>query len=96
MKPFYVFFVFVMIFGCVACQSDTEPANLMKAREIAWESLDESSKATVTSDWRTASVKTMDETYRVFFNTTEDAMLGPIGVIINRQTFEVVEYTPRY
>ncbi len=80
----------------VSCSSDDAPSDLQRVREVAWNSLDEETRETVITDWREANIELQDYRYFVFFNTTDDAILGPIGVIVNSSTFEVEGQVPRF
>jgi hypothetical protein len=66
----------------------------MEYRTIAWNHLTEPEKATVIGDWRAARVQARQwndkAAVSVTFNTTDDALLGPIVVIIDPQTKKVV------
>jgi hypothetical protein len=67
-------------------KTDTDPT-MMQIREIAWKYLDEQQKSTVNVDWKQSSVAESSyngiNAYVVSFNTTEDALLGPIMVYVD-------------
>lgn len=66
----------------------TDPNTLV--REIAWNSLSQQAKSTVIVDWEQAPVteSTYNEksVYSVRFNTSDDALLGPITVYVDIST----------
>ncbi len=96
MKQFSYLLLGLCMVLAMACSNDDDPDDLMKAREVAWNSLDEETRATVTTDWRGARVDVNEETYLVVFNTTEDPLLGPVGVFVNRTSFQIEGYSPRF
>jgi hypothetical protein len=67
-------------------KTDTE-LTIMQIREIAWNYLDSQQKSTVNVDWRQSPVAESSfngvKAYVVSFNTTEDALLGPIMVYVD-------------
>ena len=76
-----------IISGCrKESKTDTDPTT-MQIREIAWNYLDDQQKSTVNVDWKQAPVTESGfngvKAYLVTFNTTEDALLGPITVYVN-------------
>ena len=68
-----------------SCKKETD-LNL-QIREIAWNSLNEQSKSTVIIDWKqapvTESTYNQKSVYAVCFNTSDDALLGPITVYVD-------------
>jgi len=82
-----LFFALILSVICLgACKKDGLTATEYDYRVIAWDHLDASSKATVISDWRKAPITY--QTYKdeqvaaVRFNTSNDAILGPIVVFV--------------
>ena len=98
MKKIFLLAIFFSFFAISACSNeDAEQNDLMKAREVAYNSLSEAEKATVITNWKEAEVRIFESgQYLVLFNTTQDALLGPIGVLVNAVTFIVEGMTPRY
>jgi len=76
------------------CKKDNNTDSNTQIREIAWSSLSEQDKSTVIIDWQKASVTetTYQEksTYAVIFNTSDDALLGPIIVYIDKTSLIVL------
>ncbi|MGH7601573.1 MAG: hypothetical protein ACREOI_34870 [bacterium] len=96
-------FALLVIFAAMlGCEPKINSANDgdMEYRTIAWNSITEQEKATVTGDWRTAKVQATqwnDKTaVSVTFNTTDDALLGPIVIMIDPPTKTVVQQLPRF
>ena len=77
-----------------SCKKDNATDSNTKIREIAWSSLSEQDKSTVIIDWKKAPVTetTYQEkiTYAVSFNTSDDALLGPIIVYIDKTSLIVL------
>lgn len=98
MKKYSIFSLFsFLLLAFVSCKEGDEKDPMMQIREIAYNDLSEDTKSTLIIDWREASVtKTKDGNYLVTFNTSNDPLLGPIGVIIDPDTFEVIGYVPRF
>jgi hypothetical protein len=90
---FAVLILFAAVLGCES-KINSVTGDDMEYRTIAWNHLTDQEKATVTGDWRTAKVQLTqwnDKTaVSVTFNTTDDARLGPIVIIIDPQTKKVV------
>ncbi len=72
------------------CSKETEADLQLQIREIAWNSLSEQEKLTVNVDWKQAPVSessyNQKSVYAVRFNTTYDALLGPITVYVDIST----------
>lgn len=92
--------VFLLVQGC---QQDEIIFTIeSEFRQIAWNDLTETEKATVIGDWREAPVEDATayfpsrEAVSVRFNTTQDPLLGPIIVFIDSQSKEVVGRSPRF
>lgn len=96
MKHFSYFIISLFLVIGLACNDDDTPDDLMRAREAAWNALGEEVKSTVTTEWRHANVRVEEENYLVIFNTTDEAALGPVGVFVNKSTFEIEGYAPRF
>jgi hypothetical protein len=76
------------------CKKQNDADSFSKAREAAWNSLSVQEKGTIIGDWKQAPVTeaTYQEksTYAVTFNTSDDALLGPIIVYVDRSTLVVL------
>ena len=72
------------------CEKENEAIPELQIREIAWNSLSEQEKITVIVDWKQAPVSessyNQKSVYAVRFNTTYDALLGPITVYVDIST----------
>lgn len=96
MKTLYVV---CLVLALASCSGD-DVMNPQRAREIAWNSLSTQTKATVITQWQQARVSS--ETYQnarvyaVIFNTTEDPLLGPLIVYVDKLSARVVGYAPRF
>lgn len=96
------FAVFVIIAASLGCESkiNSVTGDDMEYRTIAWNHITEQEKATLTGDWREARVQTMQwndkAAVSVTFNTTDDALLGPIVVVIDPPAKKVVQQLPRF
>ncbi len=77
-----------------SCKKDNDTDSNTQIREIAWSSLSEQDKSTVIIDWKKAPVTetTYQEksSYAVSFNTSDDALLGPIIVYIDKTSLIVL------
>lgn len=98
MKKFPLFLLFLsLVFTVISCteKSDEDPLDVY--REIAYNSLSMGEKETIIGDWRDADVSAwVDGYYLVTFNTTQDAMLGPIQIVVDPDLGTVVEKFPRF
>ena len=69
------------------CKKDSETDPNMQIREIAWNYLSDQAKSTVNVYWKKAPVTESSfngiKAFAVTFNTTEDALLGPITVYVS-------------
>ena len=96
------FAVLILFAAMLGCEPKTNSANDddMEYRTIAWNYITEPEKATVTGDWHAARVQVTpwnDKTaVSVTFNTTNDALLGPIVIMIDAPTKKVVQQLPRF
>lgn len=72
------------------CKKENEPDSILQIREIAWNSLSEQEKSTVIIDWKQATVTestyNQKRVYAVSFNTSADALIGPITVYVDTST----------
>ena len=72
------------------CKKESEAVPELQIREIAWNSLSEQQKLTANVDWKQALVSEstfyQKRVYAVRFNTTDDALLGPIVVYVDVST----------
>jgi hypothetical protein len=94
-----IIFTFALLTLILSCQkdNDTDP---MQIREIAWNSLSDQEKLTVTIDWKQAIVSESTfngkNAYAVRFNTSMDALVGPIVVYIDSSSKVVLGRNARY
>lgn len=102
------FFLIVLMLFSYGCNDIPETAK-QQFREIAWESLSKQAKETVTHNVDEASVN-LNDAYRQFgeqnaesvpavsvrFNTTDDALLGPIIIYIDRESKEILGQAARF
>jgi len=76
------------------CKKENATDLNLQIREIAWNSLSEQAKSTVIVDWKLAVVceSTYDQksVYAVSFNTSDEALLGPIIVYIENTSLVVL------
>jgi hypothetical protein len=100
MKKMILVLIIIVVFSY--CTKDLSPkVSLYKFREIAWNSLSDRQRETVISDWMDAHTESCtywennQKAICVIFNTTEDALLGPIIVYIDHNSLEVIEFQPR-
>jgi len=72
------------------CKKESEAYPELQIRVIAWNSLSDQEKLTVIVDWKQAPVSestyNQKSVYAVRFNTTYDALLGPITVYVDTST----------
>ena len=82
------------------CKKESEAVPELQIREIAWNSLSDQQKLTVNVDWKLALVSEstfyQKRVYAVRFNTTDDALLGPIVVYVDVSTKVVLGYATRF
>lgn len=73
-----------------SCQKDNEADSATQIREIAWNSLSDQAKSTVIVDWKQALVTETiyqdKSAYSVSFKTSDDALLGPIIVYVDKSS----------
>ncbi len=93
MMKYLVVFTLIFIPFVSACNKENETDLNTRIRKIAWNSLSEKEKSTVITDWQKAPVNLVtyeqQDAYAVTFNTTEDALLGPIVVYIDKDLLVV-------
>jgi len=72
------------------CKKEKATDSDLQIREIAWNSLDTPAQATVIVDWKQAVVSestyNQKSVYAVRFNTSDEALLGPIIVYVDIST----------
>jgi hypothetical protein len=96
------FAVLVILAAMLGCEPkiNSVTGDDMEYRTIAWNHITEQEKATLTGDWRAARVQAMQwndkAAVSVTFNTTDDALLGPIVIMIDPTTKKVVQQLPRF
>ncbi len=98
MKTSYIYLLFFSIMlSFSSCQDkDDQEADFSKIREIAYNYLEESSRETIIGNWKEAIVRKLGNgNYEVLFNTSQDALLGPILLEIDGGTREVIKVYPR-
>jgi hypothetical protein len=94
--------VLVLFAAMLGCESkiNSVTGDDMEFRTIAWNYITEQEKATVTGDWHAARVQVTQwndkAAVSVTFNTTNDALLGPIVIMIDPPTKKVVQQLPRF
>ena len=76
------------------CKKENATDSDLQIREIAWNSLDTQAKSTVIVDWKQAVVSestyNQKSVYAVSFNTSDEALLGPIIVYIENASLVVL------
>ncbi len=79
--------IVVLIAFMSGCKKEDETDPNLQIREIAWNYLSDQEKATVNVDWQQAPVTESSfncvNAYAVTFNTSMDALLGPITVYVS-------------
>ena len=97
-KLLSLLFYFSLLLAFVSCSQDSSNEDPLDVyREIAYNSLSVSEKSTLIGDWRDGEVSAwIDGYYLVTFNTTEDATLGPISIVVDPYLGVVVEKLPRF
>jgi len=82
-----VIIIIALISFISGCKKDSDTDPDMPIREIAWDYLNDHAKSTVNIDWKKAPVTESSfngiKAFAVTFNTTEDALLGPITVYVS-------------
>lgn len=92
----HIWMLAISLLVLAACTVDSEKDPLLVFKEIAYNSLTIAEKSTLSSDWKDADVQAwVDGYYLVVFNTTEDATLGPIRVVVDPDLGVVVEKLTR-
>jgi hypothetical protein len=81
---------FLISLALISCKKDSAADPNMQIREIAWNYITDYEKSTVNVDWKQAPVNESTyngiSAYEVIFNTTDDALLGPIMVYVDSST----------
>ena len=76
------------------CKKENATDLNQQIREIAWNSLSEQAKLTVIVDWKLAVVSestyNQKSAYAVSFNTSDEALLGPLIVYIENTSLVVL------
>lgn len=89
----------IVLFICLlpiisGCDKDELNGEFKEYIEIAWNSLTEDEKSTVIGEWEEAHVEATSyqqkSVYAIRFNTSYDALLGPIIVYIDVETKKVL------
>ncbi len=95
--------------GCSKDHENLIKDELTQLKEIAWDSLSNKEKKVVENNWERAKIEQIEQSklqliglennstnvYRVIFNTTQDEMLGPIGIYIDADRKEIIGHEPR-
>lgn len=94
MKKRIIILILALIPFISGCKKNNDTDLNAQIREIAWSSLGEQDKSTVIVDWENAPV--VEESYQkkttcaVLFNTSDDALLGPIIVYVEKTSLVVI------
>ena len=93
----FIILMFALIPFISGCEKDNDIN--AQVREIAWNSLSEHDKATVIIDWQkspvTETIFQDKSVYAVSFNTSDDPLLGPIIVYIEKSSLIIIGQAPR-
>jgi hypothetical protein len=99
MKKLFILFIALIPF-ISSCEKDNnlEPKDQIdpynQIREIAWNSLDTQQKSTVSIEWKDAKVELTTyqskSAYSVIFQTTDEAILGPIIIYVDSSSNAVL------
>ncbi|MBY5949791.1 hypothetical protein OU792_03160 [Algoriphagus sp. NF] len=66
-----------------------------KIRKIAFDALEPVDRESLTESWEDAVVKESENQFFVTFKTFEDLIKGPLTVLIDKKTKEVLMIQPR-
>jgi hypothetical protein len=66
-----------------------------KIRKIAFDALEPVDRESLTESWEDAVVKESEDQFLVTFKTFEDLIKGPLTVLIDKKTKEVLMIQPR-
>lgn len=66
-----------------------------KIRKIAFDALEPVDRESLTESWEDAVVKVSENQFFVTFKTFEDLIKGPLTVLIDKKTKEVLMIQPR-
>lgn len=84
--------ILIVCFSFTQCAKEETKSKELQIRENAWNALTEQQKSTVTTDWKNAPIieTTFYNTpaYCVTYQTTDNALLGPITVYVNKVTYK--------
>ncbi len=91
-------YLFVLILVSIpfisSCKKEHYTDSFSQVREAAWNSLSAEDKSTVIIDWEKAPVTEVTYqgkiTWAVRFNTSDDALLGPIIIYVDKSTLIVL------
>ncbi|WP_028563027.1 hypothetical protein [Paenibacillus pinihumi] len=97
--------------GCSKDYANTVKDEPTQMKKIAWEGLSKKEQKVVVGSWESATIekievsklkfplifleKNSENIYRVTFKTTQDELLGPIGVYIDADIKKIVGYDIR-
>jgi len=77
-----------------SCEKENDTDISAQIREIAWNSISQQEKSTVIIDWEkspvTETIYNEKSAYAVIFNTSNDALLGPIIVYVEKKSLIVL------
>jgi len=89
MKRIFIFLIICISF--TQCNKDESKSKETQIRENAWNALTAQQKSTITTNWETAPIteSTFNNTpaYIVTYQTTDNALLGPITVYVDKNTY---------
>lgn len=84
--------ILIVCFSFTQCTKEEPKSKELQIRENAWNALTEQQKSTITTEWKNAPIieSTFNNTpaYRVTYQTTDNALLGPITVYVDKDTYE--------
>jgi hypothetical protein len=87
--------LFALVISFYSCtKGDMAATSVASCQEIAWVSLSDQEKLTITTEWRNARVEKTTyknkKVYSVLFNTVDDALLGPIVIFVDRNSNRIL------
>jgi len=89
-----VILIFLILPFISGCKKQNDSDSFSQVREAAWNSLSVQEKGTIIGEWKKAPVTDATYqgkiTYAVTFNTSDEALLGPIIVYVDRSTLVVL------
>ncbi len=97
-RSLFFFLVLGLIASFSSCENDQdENPNFMELRKTAYEYLTDKAKDSITISWKEAVITVNEDgDYLVRFNTSEDALLGPIVVLVDVDTKKPLSVLPRF